>query len=217
MNSYSSLSLKIAIVIIFGLALTVISGNSPAEAQAQSSTHSISQKDGFIPDSYQYLVEECNNYTLLVRKSIQLYDKSNTNVSFSEAQIIFIETNIINEINASDLIFSGDKIDVATSLIKKYSTLANNLSDEQTKAWQGYANNSSFEHEDIVPINVVQNDDGTISDIVTTNTEQTTGVKGDNDISNSTETDSNAFWWIIGGLSVSVLWYLLWQRGGELE
>ena len=50
------------------------------------------QESPQIPNNFNYIAEECNNLTLLVRKSIQIYDAQTGGNNLSPAHIVYAET-----------------------------------------------------------------------------------------------------------------------------
>ena len=135
-----------------------------------------------------------NNMTLLVRKSIQLYDQATPGVSLNEAQIVFAETNIIKDMKASNLIYPGTDVKIDSSLVEKYANSSQDLSETILAAWQAFANRARFDLSHIKANNVVKETSGTL-------------VNPDNSGSSSAW-----YWWFVGLGTVALLWYIVWRR-----
>ncbi len=156
-----------------------------------------------VPDSYQYVVEPDDNMSKIVRRSVTLYDQGNDSIELTEAQVIYIETNIVQEMDPRLLDINED-FEVTRSLIEKYVALAPGLSEATLAAWDGYAKNATFELAEITPTNVPLNDDGSLD------TDYTPPPVVQDTPEQTTDTSSTpAYWWIIGLLAIVAVVFVL--------
>ncbi len=144
-----------------------------------------------VPDSYQYIVQPSNNMSILARRSITLYDQANDTIELTEAQVIFIETNIVQEMGPR-LLDVNENFEVTKDLIEKYVAEAPGLSEATLAAWDGYAQNATFELSDITPTNVPLTNNGNL-DVTYTPT-----VTQDVPDQPAETSSTPAYWWIIG-------------------
>lgn len=202
-------------------------GSSGVNAQAvdeqpNSETQQTQVEPSFVPETYNYTVQECNNYTLLIRNSVQLYDQANDSVELSQAQVIYAETNIAQAVEAADIIFPNEEIKIDSELVAKYAASSQDLSSGQISAWQSYVANARFNLEEISANNVALNDNGTVVQVDEDSGEIVDSTpledsQESTDDPNDDEESTAVGWWVAGGLVITSLWYLLWQRGGEEE
>lgn len=156
-----------------------------------------------VPDSYQYIVQPNNNMSILARRSITLYDQGNDTIELTEAQVIFIETNIVQEMGPR-LLDVNENFEVTKDLIEKYVAEAPGLSETTLAAWDGYAQNATFELSDITPINVPLNDDGSLDITYTAPT-----IQNDTEPQPAESTSTPAYWWVIGLVAIVGLTFIL--------
>lgn len=209
LSPWSALQAVIVTVLACFLCLTLV---SPVRAQDGESGQEAAT-DGFIPDRYDFTVEEGNNMTVLVRRALQLYDQAKADLELSAALTIYCETNIVQDMGARDLIFPGEVISVPTPRIEQYTNSARGLSTGATAAWQAYADNADFEVA-ATPSNVAVADDGSVSDPAQP-TEPTPTDAPQTTSDRAGENDANWYWWFIGAGTIAVIWYVLWRREGE--
>jgi hypothetical protein len=93
-------------------------------------------------DSYSYVAQSGDSYSLMARKAVQTYGiESSTNLS--GAQIIFVETNL-TKLAESPRLNLGEKVSISRQLVSEWSEKAKSLTDAQQKSWQVYANKANF-------------------------------------------------------------------------
>lgn len=221
----SSSQWKLAIGTTICMTLLLFVGGSAANAQAdttadqtQPATAEAAADQQYVPTAYDYTVVKDNNMTLLVRKSIQLYDQATPDVSLNEAQIVFAETNIIKDMKASDLIYPGADVKIDSSLVEKYANASQDLSESVLAAWQAFANRARFDLSYIKANNVVRDSSGNLVNpdtlTQTQNTDQTTSPAL-TDLATTTDNGGNStawYWWLVGLGTVALLWYIVWRR-----
>lgn len=156
-----------------------------------------------VPDSYHYIVQPCDNMTKLVRRSITLYDDGNDAIKLTEAEVIFIETNIVQEMGPR-LIDIDENFEVDRTLIEKYVEQIPGLSQTAQAAWSRYADTATFELAQITPTNVPLNDDGSLD------TEYTPPVVQDTSDQTTDSSSTPAYWWLIGLVAIVAVTLILW-------
>jgi hypothetical protein len=117
--------------------LVVGKGSASAQELAQP-TNNNSQQTG----SYDYVAQPGDSYSLIARKAVQTYGIINK-VSLSQAQIIYIETNLTQAAD-SPILNEGQKVSINTNDIKNWVEKAQKLTDSQEAAWNVYAQNANF-------------------------------------------------------------------------
>lgn len=186
--------------------------------EAATNTNDDARNSSNVPDDYVYTVEECNNMTLLVRRSLQLFDDNSDNVSLSEAQIIYAETHITRELGARDLIYPGETIVVDRALVERYAQHSQNVPTHEIQAWQTYAELADFALTDIMPQNTEDTGQPTDDTSATRDNEQTPDVdENTNDRQTEQPQQENGVseawpWLLLGAGTVALLWYALWRE-----
>lgn len=161
------------------------------------------QDVAIVPDSYDYIVAPNDNMSILVRRSVTLYDEGNDSVKLTEAQVIFVETNVVQEMGPR-LLDVHEEFEVSRLLIEKYVAQTADLSAATEQAWGGYAKSATFILDDITPTNVPLNDDGSLD------TDYTAPVVQKDTEQQPTESSSTpAYWWIIGLAAIAGLTFIL--------
>jgi hypothetical protein len=184
---------------------------NPGQAYAQDGEEpgvkdSSSQASGFIPEEYSFEVASGDNQTLLVRRSIQLYDMADGSVELSEAQTIYIETNVVLDMGARDLIYPQQILEVMSQLIASYADSSQTLGASALAAWQVYAELADFDIAQISPQNVALSDDG---QVVENHASQEEPVfTSDESASEASETEDNnwSVWLAVAG-TAAIVWY----------
>ena len=77
-----------------------------------------------------------DNQTVMVRKVITQFT-SDENM-LSPEQMLFAETNLVNELPRNDLIFVGDTVRLTDEQVESVLEQARNLSESQIAAWAQY-------------------------------------------------------------------------------
>jgi hypothetical protein len=160
------------------------------------------------PSSFHYTVKAGQNLTLLVRKSVLLYDQQRTDLSLSEPQVTFVESYVVDALGSKQVDI-GDSISIETALLDTYIQKALELNAYQVSTWQPYADQSDFDLKDIQP------DSAGFVNAKDEKTSPTIDVKNDLDTNFkntvSKTNHSSAFWyWTLSGFgALSIAYYLL--------
>jgi len=93
-------------------------------------------------DTYTYVAQPGDSYSLMARKAIQTYGIVNK-ANLSPAQIIYAETLLTQEANSPHLI-RGQQVTIKVATVKNWVDKAGALSDTAKAAWQVYANGVDF-------------------------------------------------------------------------
>lgn len=78
-----------------------------------------------------------DSQTKMVRKVIAAY-LADANATLSPEQTLFAETNLVNSLKKSDLIYAGTTIQLTNKVVEELVTAAGNLSERQLQAWAKY-------------------------------------------------------------------------------
>jgi hypothetical protein len=87
-------------------------------------------------DTYSYVAQPGDSYTLLARKATQTYGKQH-NVKLSLADIIFVETNLTQAAGSPHLA-QGQQIQISEATVKQWVDRAASLSAEDEAGWNYY-------------------------------------------------------------------------------
>ncbi|MDX1766105.1 MAG: hypothetical protein R3313_04100 [Candidatus Saccharimonadales bacterium] len=188
----------------------VIVDTTADQTEQESVSEPVAEPTASLPESFDYVAEECNNLTLLVRKSLQIYDAQTEDVELTSAQIIYAETNVTQKMG-SFMLDIGDEVSVPRELVDEFATSSQDLSPGTLAAWDSYTPTVDFELDDIAPVNVSITEDNTIVESETLTDQSPLTELGE------AESDDNAspVWWFVGIGSVLLLWYVLWRRQEE--
>lgn len=110
------------------------------EESAETTTEASEEESN--GNTYDYVAQPGDSYSLMVRKAVQTYGVNNS-VNLSGAQIIYAETNLTQEAG-SPILNLGDNVSIAESAVQKWVESAQSLTEEQQAAWQPYANGANF-------------------------------------------------------------------------
>lgn len=186
---------------LFGLwfVVGVFQGSTTVSAKSEVLTTATEQ----LPN-YKYTALPCDSLTKLVRRSIMIYDATNKSVALTKTRIIYVETNIVQDMGAY-LLDIGDNVVISGQLIASYVDKSFNLSARQLKAWQRYVASVDFELSNIQQPKNLKTIKAEIVDFLDQVDSET---KEDDD----TSKNNSPIWWYAGIGSVTVVWYLLWKR-----
>ena len=140
MKSIITLILANAVLVL----LAVISPgaiNSKVVAQ-ENQSQSNNEQQATQSQSYNYVAQSGDSYTLMARKAVQTYGIIN-NVNLSEAQIIFAETNITRDAESPELNV-GQKVEISSEKVKSWVDKAKELTENQQSAWDQYTSGVNF-------------------------------------------------------------------------
>lgn len=105
------------------------------------------QQEATTANTYNYVAQEGDSYSLMARKAIQTYGLEN-NINLSPAQIIFAETNLTNQAGSPQL-YVGQKVAVEVSKVKEWVEKAQQMSSEQQAAWDLYVVGVNFDTNNV--------------------------------------------------------------------
>lgn len=157
------------------------------------------------PNSYEFIAQEGDNLTILVRRSIQLYaDAKNT--SMAPSAILYCETNTVKQLGSKQ-IDVGEHVDVPFDVIQKYIVSSRELTKTQKDAWGIYEAQADFELWGVEPSNKAVAQQAA--------TPRTSSTFTDNAASVETESSSASPSWpwlvmVVGVLAIAV--YFILQR-----
>lgn len=145
-----SIKISLNLILVAFLAITIVAVINSTKAIAQESQ--TNQEQTAVPVSenqtennsevFSYTAQPDDSYSLIARKAVQTFGIINK-VDLSEAQIIFVETNLTQKAGSLEL-NEGQKVDINTNTIKEWVEKAGQLSQEQKDAWNVYAQNANF-------------------------------------------------------------------------
>lgn len=88
-------------------------------------------------ENYTGTAQAGDNQTLLVREILNRF-MANQDSELSAEQMLFAETNLVNELPRDDLIYVGDTVQLSKTTVEETVEAARNLSEEQVAAWAAY-------------------------------------------------------------------------------
>lgn len=106
------------------------------------STEASEGEEATAAEAFEYTAQPGDSYSLMARKAVQT-SGFETSTNLSEAQIIFVETNL-TVLAGSPKLKLGEKVSISKELVKQWSEKAKELTDAQQARWQVYANNANF-------------------------------------------------------------------------
>ena len=115
------------------------------ETESTESTESTEASEGeeaTAVEAFEYTAQPGDSYSLMARKAVQT-SGFETSTNLSEAQIIFVETNL-TVLAGSPKLNLGEKVSISKELVKQWSEKAKELTEAQKARWQVYANNANF-------------------------------------------------------------------------
>lgn len=189
-----TLQLALAVAVFIGIFLfssTVSATDQPASDKTPSQS---------LPN-YKFVAEPCDSLTKLVRRAVLIYDASNSLIKLSKARIIYIETNIVQDMGAYWLDI-GDNVVVSGRAVAKYAEKAGDLTKAQIQAWQRYVPSVDFNISSTQQPRNLEEIKEAISDY----------VEQEKPVAETPAEKSSAVWWYAGVGSVAIVWYLLWKR-----
>lgn len=139
----------IGVSLLFFAVLSVgvlVVGRGQASAQAVQQNNN-EQRDNNQADTYDYEAQPGDSYSLIARKAVQTFGIVNR-VNLSEAQIVYIETNLTLAADSPELT-EGQKVSIKTSDIKAWVDKAEDLSETQEAAWNVYAARADFNTDNV--------------------------------------------------------------------
>ena len=210
------LRLVAAVLVILASALILSPGQAYAhdgeDHGSEGETHqsTSSQVSGFIPDEYRFIVASGDNQTLLVRRSVQLYDMADDSIELTKAQAIYVETNVVRDMGARDLIYPRQILDVMSQLIASYTDSSQELGESALAAWQVYADQADFDISQISPQNVSVGDNGQVVDNHENEGEPVFNPGEAANTVSETEDSSWSVWLALAG-TAAIVWYA-WLR-----
>lgn len=143
------LILALAFAALFAVALVSSTGAYAQEEGGEAEVVEVTEGEGGEGEqmeestsSYTFTAQSGDSYSKIARKAVQIYGIDNQ-VDLSEAQIIFIETNLTQDAG-SPLLDLGQEVQISSDAISVYVDQASNLSEAELAAWQYYANMADF-------------------------------------------------------------------------
>lgn len=215
---------KMALMTLALLAISAFAFSSQARAQAEEVTPG-DQAEKTVEEYDVYTVIEGDNVTELVRRSIIEADQSDDSYKLNAAQVVFAETNIVQEMMCDGVLHVGDEVSVSKSKVLSYSQASQDLSQPALDNWNVYAQNVSLD----LPDRTIAQNSANGGSSISVNQGSGSGVAadeieaGENSDEDSSENDdeddnkdgssnSNWYWWIIGGGAVLGGWHLLGRQ-----
>lgn len=111
------------------------------------STEASEGEEATAAEAFEYTAQPGDSYSLMARKAVQT-SGFETSTNLSEAQIIFVETNL-TVLAGSPKLKLGEKVSISKELVKQWSEKAKELTDAQQARWQVYANNANFNTDSV--------------------------------------------------------------------
>ena len=118
------------------LAVAIVVNPATASAEEKKTTTSSSS-------AYNYVAQPGDSYSLMARKAVQDYSKSNKS-NLNQAQIIYAETTL-TQAAGSPFLNEGQKVSIKKSDVKSAVDKAKKLTSAQIAAWNEYAVGADFD------------------------------------------------------------------------
>lgn len=115
---------------------------SAPHARAEGGAHDNKSETQTV--DYKYQTPSKANLTVLVRKSLLLYDQQNESISLTKAGVVYAETNIVNQIGPRQLAVNEEVI-IPRDLVEEFAKKAAELTPAKQTAWQAYTTGVDFE------------------------------------------------------------------------
>lgn len=125
--------------IAFAVATIINPDVAKAHEDEKESTSQTTSKS----NSYNYVAQPGDSYSLMARKAVQDYSKSNKS-NLNQAQIIYAETTL-TQAAGSPFLTEGQKVSIKKSDVKSAVDKAKKLSSAQITAWNEYAAGADFD------------------------------------------------------------------------
>lgn len=151
MSIQKSINLALAgFLAMFGVAFMLLTLNASAqEADTEVTPVTTSESEELTEsteesstETYEYVAQSGDSYSLMARKAIQTYGINNS-VNLTGAQIIYAETSMTKEAD-SPVLNLGQSVSINESTVQKWVENAQGLTEEQQALWQPYANRANF-------------------------------------------------------------------------
>lgn len=136
-------SMLLGVIVGSVLGITALVLPSNATAQENSQQQQPAQNTTAAAQSYDYVAQTGDSYSVLARKAVQTYGLENK-VNLSQAQIIAAETWLTQDAGSPEL-YEGQKVSIDKVTVKKFVEQAQKLSKEQQALWQTYTVGVDFD------------------------------------------------------------------------
>lgn len=218
------LSINKAVLLITGLIISMVFMSGQASAQEAEVTPN-DQAEKVIEEFDTYTAVEGDSVTGLVRRSIIEYGQQNDGVELTNAQVVFTESNIVNDLMCGDLLHVGQEVSISRDKISAYSEMSQNLTTEETASWDIYAANVSFVLSDRTAAQTTTSDssnpanggegsgEGSADEEVDDDSESSDDSEDeDNDSEDKNNSSLGWLWWVAGGAIVLGGWHRIGQQ-----
>lgn len=118
-----------------------------AETENAEDTVAVESEEAPAVESFEYTAQPGDSYSLIARKAVQV-NGFETSTSLSEAQIIYVESNL-TVLAGSPELEVGEKVSISKELVRQWSDKAKELTDAQQALWQVYADNANFNTDSV--------------------------------------------------------------------
>lgn len=143
MKNLSKISALLVVpVVALAVAVLVAPATASAAEDDKKSTNQ-SQSKAKAEDAYKYTAQSGDSFTLMARKAVQDYSKSNKS-NLSQAQILFAETTLTQKAG-SPYLEVGQAVSLKKADVKSAVDQAKKLTDAQKAAWQQYVAGVDFD------------------------------------------------------------------------
>ena len=118
--------------------------NEPQKTEDEATETETTEEDAVL---YEYVAQAGDSFSKIARKAVQTYGLKH-DVSLSQAQILFAETNLTLEAS-SPLLSQGEAVTVDEAAVKAWVDKAEDLSDEKEAAWAAYTVGVNFNTDNV--------------------------------------------------------------------
>lgn len=143
MKKLTKLSALLAVPFVAMAIAVLVAPATASAADDDKKSSNQSQSKAKAEDVYKYTAQSGDSFTLMARKAVQDYSKSNKS-NLSQAQIVYAETNL-TQTAGSPYLEVGQAVSIKKADVKSVVDKAKKLTDAEKAAWQQYVAGVDFD------------------------------------------------------------------------
>jgi hypothetical protein len=148
MQRIKNLKLVLLLAVLAAVPFVASAPASVSAHEGEDHSHDVAQAEGEKKESedakeYHFTAQPGDSFAAIARKAVQIYGIDNK-VNLSQAQIVFVETNLTLAAG-SPLLTEGQDVHIAEADVKAWVEKAEDLTDAQESAWEAYTVGVNFD------------------------------------------------------------------------